>query len=122
MNDAVQELEKKFDCEIPEFTVAAVRINGEYNHCWYLGTDKNLDDKKVAIYLDEALKSANKNYKVARSKALKNVKVKSIPMGIFYEWNAENKKKGDQVKMEKVMSEKKFLKWEAFVKRQLKTG
>jgi hypothetical protein len=118
MNDAVQELEKQFDCEIPEFTVAAVRIDGDYHHSWYLGTDHNLDDEKVAVALDEALKSVNKNYKVARSKALKGVKVKTVPSAIFYEWNAANKKKGGQVKMEKVMDEEKFSAWEAFVNKQ----
>ncbi len=118
MNDAVQELEKEFDCKIPEFTVSAVRIDGEYHHSWYLGTERELDDKKVANVLDEALKKANKNYKVARSKALKGVKVKTISPKIFQEWSAANKKKGGQVKMEKVMDEDKFSEWEAFVTKQ----
>ncbi len=122
MNDAVMELEQHFDAEIPEFTIAAVRIDGEFHHSWYLGTNKNLENEKVAQVLDETLKSANKNYKVARSKALKGVKVTTISPDIFYEWNAANKKKGGQVKMEKVMSEEKFLRWEAFVKEQQKAG
>ncbi|MEX2350552.1 MAG: GH3 auxin-responsive promoter family protein, partial [Flavobacteriaceae bacterium] len=120
MNDAVQQLEKKFDCKIPEFTVSAVRIDGEYHHSWYLGTEHKLNDEKVAKALDEALKNANKNYKVARSKALKGVKVKTISPDIFYEWIAANKKKGGQVKMEKVMDEEKFSEWEAFVTKQQK--
>tara|TARA_R110000850_G_scaffold277058_1_gene421832 strand:+ start:50654 stop:52177 length:1524 start_codon:yes stop_codon:yes gene_type:complete len=119
MNDAVQELEKKYDCKIPEFTVSAVRIDGEYHHFWYLGTEHKLNDEKVADALDEALKKANKNYKVARSKALKGVKVKTISPKIFQEWSAANKKKGGQVKMEKVMDEEKFSEWEAFVKSNL---
>ena len=39
---------------------------------------------------------------------------------IFHEWNAKNKKKGGQVKMEKVMDEEKFAEWERFVKTQVK--
>lgn len=118
MNDAVKELEGRFDIEIPEFTLAAVRIDGEFYHSWYLGTEADVDEKKLADALDEELKSANKNYSVARSKALKGVKVKTIPPDLFYEWNAANKKKGGQVKMEKVMNEEKFAQWENFIQEQ----
>ncbi|WP_121667495.1 GH3 family domain-containing protein [Mesonia aquimarina] len=121
MNDAVQEVEQKFDIELPEFTVAAVKIDGEFYHVWHLGTDEkiNIDEQKLAEALDESLKNANKNYKVARSKALKGVKVNLIPMDVFYEWSGANKKKGGQVKMEKVMDDEKFTDFEAFVKKQL---
>ncbi|MGB8706138.1 MAG: GH3 auxin-responsive promoter family protein [Gillisia sp.] len=117
MNDAVQELEQKYDIEIPEFTLAAVRIEGEFYHSWYLGTDAKTDETELASSLDSLLKNANKNYSVARSKALKGVKVKTVSPDVFYEWNAANKKKGGQVKMEKVMNEEKFAKWESFVKK-----
>ncbi|WP_373059007.1 GH3 auxin-responsive promoter family protein [Zunongwangia sp. H14] len=119
MNDAVKELEEKFDIKIPEFTLAAVRIDGEFYHSWYLGTDADIEDEKLAEALDEVLKDANKNYKVARSKALKGVKVTKVPPELFPEWSGANKKKGGQVKMEKVMNEEKFAEWEKFVKKQL---
>ena len=115
MNDAVQELEEKFDIKIPEFTLAAVRIDGEFNHHWYLGTETDISEEKLAEALDESLKNANKNYRVARSKALKGVKVSKVHPEMFPEWNAANKKKGGQVKMEKVMNEEKFAEWEKFV-------
>ncbi|MCH4823616.1 GH3 auxin-responsive promoter family protein [Gramella lutea] len=119
MNDAVKELEDEFDIKIPEFVVAAKRgEDGEYYHFWYLGTNDRADDEKLSESLDNALKSANKNYKVARSKALKGVKVKTIDPNMFHEWNAVNKKKGGQVKMEKVMNEEKFAEWEKFLKDQ----
>lgn len=119
INDAAQMLEEKFDLEIPEFTVAAIKINGEFYHKWYLGIDEPLevDENEIAIALDEFLKSANKNYMSARSKALKGVIVKIVPINIFYEWSGFNKKKGGQVKMEKVMDQEKFADWEAFVKK-----
>ncbi|MBZ9630247.1 GH3 auxin-responsive promoter family protein [Salegentibacter sp. LM13S] len=118
MNDAVQELEDKFDIKIPEFTLAAVRIDGEFHHHWYLGTEGETSEEDLTEALDESLKNANKNYKVARSKALKGVKVTKVHPDIFPEWSAANKKKGGQVKMEKVMDEEKFAKWEKFVKEQ----
>ncbi|MGA9589930.1 MAG: GH3 auxin-responsive promoter family protein [Salegentibacter sp.] len=121
MNDAVKELEEKFDIKIPEFTLAAKRIDGEFYHSWYLGTDADVDNEELAQALDDSLKNVNKNYNVARSKALKGVKVTTIPPDFFHEWNAVNKKKGGQVKMEKVMQEEKFSEWEDFVKKQLNT-
>lgn len=118
MNDAVKELEEKFDIKIPEFTLAAVRIDGEFYHHWYLGTSASNSEEELAQALDNSLKDANKNYGVARSKALKGVKVTKVSPDLFPEWSAANKKKGGQVKMEKVMNEEKFAKWEEFVKKQ----
>ncbi|WP_397447261.1 GH3 auxin-responsive promoter family protein [Polaribacter sp. R77954] len=117
MDDAMKHLEEKFSTKIPEYTICAKRFeDGEFYHSWYLGTDVNANATDVANALDHFLKDANKNYKIARSKALKGVKVNIIPVEKFYDWNDRNKKKGGQVKMERVMKEKKFKKWEAFVK------
>ncbi len=116
MNDAMRHLEKCFNIAIPEFTVSAARINGQWNHVWHIGTNREgLDDRKLAEALDAFLKEVNKNYGVARSKALKGVVVRTIPVELFHEWNAINKKKGGQVKMERVMGEERFFEWKAFV-------
>ncbi len=115
MNTALREIEGKFDLEIPEFTLAATRINDEFHHHWYLGTKTSVENTVLAETLDEVLKKANKNYKVARNKALKGIKVTTVPSSIFSEWSGTQKKKGGQVKMERVMSEEKFAEWEAFV-------
>ena len=118
MNKAIQELEEQFDIELPEFTVAAVKIDGEFHHVWHIGTDQefSVSEEELAEALDQNLKDANKNYSVARSKALKGVKVNLLPMEIFYEWSGANKKKGGQVKMEKVMGEEKYEEFTEFVK------
>ncbi len=118
MEVALCEMEEKFDIKIPEFTLAAVKIDGEFHHHWYLGTETKINSEEIADALDASLKEANKNYEVARSKALKGIKVTIINPEIFHEWNAKNKKKGGQVKMEKVMDEEKFAAWEEFVKSQ----
>lgn len=117
MDAAMRELEEKFDTTFPEYTICAKRgEDDEFYHYWYLGSElQNADCEAVAKALDESLKTANKNYKVARSKALKGVKVKVISPELFYDWNERNKKKGGQVKMERVMSEDKFNEWEDFV-------
>lgn len=115
LDDAIKYLEESFDIEIKEYTICAKRYDGEFYHSWYLGTVEDIKPDLLAKSLDDYLKEANKNYGVARSKALKGVKVKTVPSAIFYEWNAVNKKKGGQVKMERVMSEEKFTEWELFV-------
>ena len=118
LDDALQDLEQTFDIEIPEYTLCAKKYKDGFYHTWYLGTNANLDPKKVAQKLDESLKAANKNYKVARSKALEGVKVFIVNPDVFYDWNDRNKKKGGQVKMERVMDEEKFAQWEDFVEKQ----
>jgi hypothetical protein len=116
LDDAVTFLESRFDIRIPEYTLCAKRIGGHFFHCWYLGTEGGKDEVVMAEVLDGFLKEANKNYGVARSRALKGVKVSCISPDIFYAWNARNKKKGGQVKMERVMGVEKFGEWEDFVR------
>lgn len=119
MDDAMKHLEAEFSTKIPEYTICAKRgEDGEFYHCWYIGSEDAVDELKMAESLDNFLKEANKNYKVARSKALKGVKVKRIEPPIFYDWSGANKKKGGQVKMERVMKEEQFKEWEAFVTQQ----
>jgi hypothetical protein len=117
MQDALLKLEEEFNIKIPEFTVAAKRMeDGEFYHVWYLGTIATEDGTKLAEALDRNLKTANKNYAVARSKALRGVKVHTVSPTVFHEWSGSQKKKGGQVKMEKVMGEEKFMEWEEFVR------
>ncbi|HET8753318.1 MAG TPA: GH3 auxin-responsive promoter family protein [Salinimicrobium sp.] len=119
MSDAVNELEKQFDIAIPEFTLSVVKKEEGFIHKWYLGTEGKADEKQLADGIDQFL-SRNKAYRSARGKALKDVEVRAVSPEVFYEWNAKNKKKGGQVKMEKVMQEEKFSEWEKFVSEQEK--
>ena len=119
LDDALKEIKKAFDIEIPEYTLCAKKYKDGFYHTWYLGSTTKLDAKEVAKKLDEALKGANKNYMVARSKALKGVKAFIVSPDVFYNWNDRNKKKGGQVKMERVMDQEKFAEWEDFVEKQI---
>ncbi len=85
METALREVEQEFDIEIPEFTLSAVKIDDEFYHSWYLGTESKIEPNKIAQYLDKCLKNANKNYKVARSKSLKGIRVATVSPNIFYE-------------------------------------
>ncbi|MFO8086363.1 MAG: GH3 auxin-responsive promoter family protein [Bacteroidales bacterium] len=122
MDNAMEKVEEEFDCDIKEYTVAAVRENSEYRHRWYVGVaDGSMpDNKKIAARLDEILQENNKNYKVARTKALKYVEARVLPAEMFTKWTEKTKQKGGQVKMPKVMKEEEFRRWEMFV--DAKTG
>ncbi|MDF0715235.1 GH3 auxin-responsive promoter family protein [Muricauda sp. 334s03] len=115
LNDAVKHLEEELNIKVPEYTLCAKRFDDGFYHTWYLGSDSQLDEEKTGNVLDSYLKEANKNYKVARSKALEGVKVNFVPQQMFADWNGANKKKGGQVKMERVMGEERFEEWEEFV-------
>jgi hypothetical protein len=118
MNAAIEDLKCYHDCNIKEFTVAAVLEEGDYLHRWYLGVEGiiNMDEKEVARQLDAILQDNNKNYKVARGKALRSVEVKLIPVELFMEFTEKTRQKGGQVKVQRVMKESDFKNWEAFVK------
>lgn len=116
MNDALRVLEKDYDVVMTEFIASAVHRDDEFILKWYISSDKFPDAVKVADSLDNALQESNKNYKVARGKALKGVEVVLIPETIFYQWSEETKKLGGQVKIPRVMKEEDFLEFEAFVR------
>jgi hypothetical protein len=106
INDAIRQLAEEKQVDINEFAVAAVKDeNGAYIHQWVLGTKAKLDEEEAARRLDEILQDLNKNYKVAREKALKGVRLRAVPTTKVYNWLESRKKKGGQIKMPKVMKE-----------------
>lgn len=117
MNEAIQEIEAAFDVQIPEFTVGAVKRGNDFHHQWFLGLSDSSDAAATEVQkkLDEVLKAKNKNYKVARSKALKGIEVNLIKAQDFHDWNAANKKKGGQVKTARMMNEEALAEFEDFL-------
>jgi hypothetical protein len=121
MNRAMEELAERNIAIIKEFTVAAILENDEYMHRWYLGTDEDpsKDEKEIAEILDEILQENNKNYKVARTKALKSIETRIIPATVFQHWAEDTKQKGGQVKVPRVMPEEDFREWEKYVQQKV---
>jgi hypothetical protein len=108
MNMGIQKLEEAFDMEIKEFTAATVFQNEEYILKFVIGTDKEIDPAKAAQIIDEELSNNNKNYKVARTKALHGVEIEVAPVERFYKWSEEHKTLGGQAKIPRVMKEAEF--------------
>ncbi|REG94493.1 GH3 family domain-containing protein [Algoriphagus antarcticus] len=107
MDKAILELAEVNGTSINEYMVAAVKNeNGDYIHQWVLVSDVASDG--LAEKLDELLKSANKNYSVARSQALKDISVKVISKDQYTDYLAQNNKKGGQTKTPKVMNADKM--------------
>src|SRR5690606_36453215 len=95
MDRGIEALQERFDLAVPEYTVAAVEQDGEYIHHWYLGIeDGHADEAALARFLDQHLQENNKNYKVARSKTLRDVRITLTPSDVFYDYNEKQKKKG----------------------------
>ena len=82
---------------------------------WIIGTDKDFDAQKAAMVIDEELCDNNKNYAVARTKALKAVEVETLPVDFFYKWSEEFKKLGGQTKIPRVMKEEDFDEFRTYV-------
>lgn len=115
MNMAIEKLENALDMEIKEFTAATIFENEQYIMKWIIGTDKEIDAIKAAEVIDAELCDNNKNYKVARTKALKGVEVEAIPVEHFYNWSEEYKKLGGQAKIPRVMKEEAFNEFRDYV-------
>lgn len=115
MNMAIQKLEEMLDIEIEEFTAATVLQNEQFIMKWTIATNKQIDTIKAAEIIDTELCDNNKNYKVARSKALKGVEVEAVPAERFYSWSEEFKKLGGQAKIPRVMKEEEFNEFRNYV-------
>ncbi|WP_192349766.1 GH3 auxin-responsive promoter family protein [Algoriphagus sp. Y33] len=107
MDKAILELAELYGTTINEYMVGAIKNeHGDYIHQWVLVSD--IKSEGLADKLDELLKSANKNYAVARSKALKGISVKVISKDQYTNYLSQTNKKGGQTKTPKVMVAEKM--------------
>lgn len=105
LDTAILEVSEELSITINEYSVAAIKNdNDEYIHQWVVVTENDeVDSSILEKKLDKSLKEANNNYKVARSKALKDIVVSVINKDQYYSFLERDKKKGGQVKTPKVM-------------------
>lgn len=108
MDAAIVKVSEQIGVEVNEYAVAAVKEATGYVHQWVIVCDQEVAETQFAQLLDQTLAEANKNYAVARSKALTGVQVKRITKQAYHEYLERTKKKGGQVKTPKVMTEEKM--------------
>lgn len=116
LDKAVLDTAKKFNIDINEYTVGAIKEGEDYYHQWILVSDDKTDNEACKDYIDGSLQEANKNYKVARKKALKGIKLKVITKKSYHNYLKSENKNGGQIKTPKVMTEEKIKKYLAFLK------
>jgi hypothetical protein len=109
MDDAIKALESKYSLNISEYSLAAVEEDDGYYHHWLLGMgEKKMSAKDLAETIDGFLKDRNKNYAVARKKALQGVRVFTVPVETFYRYQEEKRGKGGQLKVRKLLTAEDF--------------
>lgn len=112
LNAAIAALNEATSAQVKEFTVGAIPTEdgNDYYHQWVIGLEKGeLSEEDAVKIIDDHLQGANKNYAVARQKALKGVKVKVTQADNLYAFLEQTKKKGGQIKFPKVMTGEKLL-------------
>jgi len=118
LNAAIKALNEATDAQVKEFTVGAIPTEDgkDYYHQWIIGLENGeLTEEHAIDIIDTHLQKVNKNYKVARAKALKGVKAKVVPATKLYDFLEQSKKKGGQIKFPKVMGSEKLEELLAFL-------
>lgn len=101
---------------INEYSVGVLTDeNDEYYHQWVIVSPECVDEAEATRVIDETLMGLNKNYKVARGKALKGIRVKSITQDNYLKWIEKDKKLGGQIKTPKVMSAQRMQDFMSFI-------
>jgi hypothetical protein len=115
MNKAIELVEDEFKIDIREFTLLGERAGSLFAHHWYIGTDDPVDEQKLRERIDYHLMQLNDDYKVERSSALKEVRIKVLPTHIFYDWMEAQGKVGSQNKFPRVLKKEKAQLWKNFL-------
>ncbi|WP_421878616.1 GH3 family domain-containing protein [Marinoscillum sp.] len=109
MDAAILEVNEQLKVDVGEYAVAALQDeHSDYFHQWVAVSDGQIDENAYRLQLDKALQQANKNYQVARGKALKYIKLKVISKSTYHQYLASTKKVGGQMKTPKVMGAEKM--------------
>lgn len=112
INGAIRHVSSQLEVDINEFMVTCKEIDGSFYHVWTLVSDAELTLDEVADETDHYLKEVNKNYKVARSKALKGVICRRLAPEDYHAYLDSQNKLGGQVKIQKVMNPEQNVEFE----------
>ncbi len=115
MTKAVSIVSDQLNILIKEFTVAGNAYESLFAHHWYIGTDDEVDAKKLKERIDQVLKELNDDYKVERSAALKEIFVDIVPTKYFYRWLKKQGKEGGQTKFPRVIKDRQLESWNEFL-------
>ena len=105
---------KEFDCEVIDYTVAPIFMNGREKgaHEWIIEFKKKPDDiQKFSILLDSTLQELNSDYEAKRNNniTLNPLKINVASEGLFYKWLKNQNKLGGQNKVPRLSNERNYL-------------
>lgn len=115
MNKAINQVSDELNIYIGEFTVAGVPHDTFFAHHWYIATDDSVDEKVLAMKIDEKLKVLNDDYEVERKHALKDVFVDVLSEETFMNFMKSKGKVGGQHKFPRVLKGKILEDWQSFL-------
>ena len=119
MNQGIQAVEKMLNVSIPEYTVSAVRHGNFFAHQWYIGCRPEADPDQVRQILDDTLKEVNADYATERTSVLQEVRVRILPVEVFYQYQTSKGKMGGQNKFPRVLKKEQLSDWRTFLEEQV---
>ena len=119
MNKAIEMASEEMNISIPEFTVAGVPSGTFFAHHWYVATNDPVDEKKLALVIDNKIKQLNDDYEVERKHELKDVFVTVLSEKFFMDFMKSKGKVGGQHKFPRVLKGKMLEDWNKFLSKQL---
>ena len=119
MNKAIEMASEEMNISIPEFTVAGVPSGTFFAHHWYVASNDHVDEKQLALMIDNKIKKLNDDYEVERKHALKNVFVTVLSEKFFMDFMKSKGKVGGQHKFPRVLKGKMLEDWNKFLSKQL---
>lgn len=112
--DALKVASDKTNCEIKEYTVGPIFMNGKENgaHEWIIEFKKAPENLTFFTKeLDNALKNCNSDYEAKRynNMTLAMPKIHQARKGLFYDWMKEKGKLGGQHKIPRLSNNRDFV-------------
>jgi GH3 auxin-responsive promoter len=115
MNKAIDEVQKKMNISIKEFTVAGFMHEGLFAHRWYIGCDEQVNHESVIDCIDATLCKINDDYAVERTSALPHLFIEVLPSLRFVDFLHATGKFGAMNKFPRVLKNKQLDEWVRFL-------
>ncbi|HNB80809.1 MAG TPA: GH3 auxin-responsive promoter family protein, partial [Chitinophagaceae bacterium] len=118
MNKAIDDVQKKLNISIKEFTVAGFKDEGHFAHKWYIGCDDLVNPDQVLALIDQSLCRMNDDYAVERESALKKLYIEVLPPSTFIGFLQATGKYGAMNKFPRVLKNAQHEAWDKFIATQ----
>lgn len=106
MTDALTQVAYENQLDIKEFAVTGDTNEEGHSHTWYLACDNKVDADKIMRLIDERLCQLNDDYRTERQFALRDVKLKCLPVKTFHNFMELKGMYGAQYKFPRVLKGK----------------